>query len=449
MSIANDTSMQGFYSLKLRAFLSHMKREHFSFWMICGYVFVEYVRPQSIIPSLAFLPWAQILLVLTLIGLMLDPKKSWVSDAANGWLTLFLLLILASSALAIYPQLSWPRIMDFFGWYLIYFLLINVVTNEKRFFIVLVIFCLASFKLSSFGARSWAMRGFTFTSWGIQGPPGYFMNSGELSIQMLMFAPIAFEAALFMRPHLTRFKFGVLMLLPVTAAMTVIGASSRGGQIALVYQFYRTLLKGRLTLKALVIVGILGAAFFALLPNEQKSRFEAVGSDRTSQQRLLYWKHGAEMIRDHPVLGVGYFNFARYYADHYPEDMLYSTAQLPHNIFVQVGTDTGVPGLFVFIMILFRNFRCAREIRNMWAAAGKPNSFHAAVARGLTVALWGFIIAGQFVTVTYYPFLWINLAFTVALRNISAKALLAEKIENAEKAEKAEKAALSAAVQRA
>ena len=38
--------------------------------------------------------------------------------------------------------------MDYFGWFLIYFLLINVVTTEKRFFIILIIFCLASFKLS-------------------------------------------------------------------------------------------------------------------------------------------------------------------------------------------------------------------------------------------------------------------------------------------------------------
>ena len=439
----NDSSMEGFYSLKLSAFLSHMKGEHFCFWMICGYMVVEYVRPQAIIPSLSFLPWAQILLVLTMLGLMVDQKRSWVSDAANVWLTLFLLLILASSTFATYPGESWPKIMDYLGWYLIYFLLINVVTSEKRFFIILVIFCLASFKLSFFGARSWTMRGFSFTNWGIQGPPGYFMNSGELSIQMLMFAPVALEAALFLRPTLSRIKFGVLMLMPVTAAMTVIGASSRGSQLALVYQFYRSLLKGRLTFKKLLIVGILGAAAFALLPDQQKARFESLGSDGTSKQRLLYWTHGIEMIREHPVLGVGYFNFARYYTDHYPDDMHFSSAQLPHNIFVQVGTDTGVPGLIVFGMILFRNFRCAREIRTMWAAAGKPNSFHASIARGLTVALWGFIIAGQFVTVTYYPFLWINLALTVALRNISAKALLAEK------AEKAEKAVSPEAVQRA
>jgi hypothetical protein len=40
------------------------------------------------------------------------------------------------------------------------------------------------------------------------------------------------------------------------------------------------------------------------------------------------------------------------------------------------------------------------------------------MAKGLNIAMWGFIIAGQFVTVAYYPFPWVNLALTVALGNI-------------------------------
>jgi hypothetical protein len=33
--------------------------------------------------------------------------------------------------------------------------------------------------------------------------------------------------------------------------------------------------------------------------------------------------------------------------------------------------------------------------------------------------MWGFLIAGQFVTVTYYPFFWINLAMMVATGNVA------------------------------
>jgi putative inorganic carbon (hco3(-)) transporter len=147
----------------------------------------------------------------------------------------------------------------------------------------------------------------------------------------------------------------------------------------------------------------------------------AAGQDNTSKQRLLYWKHGIEMIQDHPILGVGYFNFQPYFAAHYPQDALSGNAQLPHNIFIQVGTDAGLVGLGVFVMLLYRNLRSAREIRLACSSGAGEPAFAGNVAQGLAVALWGFIIAGQFVTVTYYPFFWINLALTVALANIVAR----------------------------
>jgi hypothetical protein len=39
------------------------------------------------------------------------------------------------------------------------------------------------------------------------------------------------------------------------------------------------------------------------------------------------------------------------------------------------------------------------------------------IAAGLGYGVLGFFIAGQFVTVSYYPFLWIHLAFICALSN--------------------------------
>jgi putative inorganic carbon (HCO3(-)) transporter len=410
--------MEAFYRLQLGGMWSAFWKEHFSFWMICGYLLAEYVRPQSIMPSLDVLPWGKVFLIGSLLGLVADRNRKWVSDPANLLMTLFLAVILVSSAFAEYPSVSWLHWFDFFGWYVIYFLIISIVTTERRLFIFLALFLLASFKLSFFGARTWAMRGFSFTSWGLMGPPGFFQNSGELSIQMLMFAPVAYQVALFLKPYISKLKYWFLLLMPLTAGMTVMGASSRGSQVGLVYQVYRSLLKGRLSIRTFIIVAVVAGAAWSLFPEEQKARFSSVGEDTTSQQRILYWKRGLEMIQAHPVLGVGFYNFAPYFADHYPQDMLYGAAQLPHNIFVQVGTDTGLLGLGLFGLILYRNFRCCREVQRLVAAPKPEAAFTSTVAKGLAISMWGFIIAGQFVTVTYYPFPWINLAMSVALLNI-------------------------------
>lgn len=392
-------------------------RESFSFWMLCGYLVVEYVRPQSIMPSLDFLPWGKVALLLAMVGLLLEKKARFVSDPANLLMTIFLFTLVASSTLAVYPDVSWDHWFNFFGWYVIYFLVVNILTNERRFVIFLVLFLLASFKLSFFGARTWAFRGFSFTNWGIMGPSGPFQNSGELSVQMLMFGPVAYQYALYLRPHVSRAAFLALLFVPFTAAMTVIGASSRGAQLALAYQSYRVLLKRRLTLRSLVAAGAVVALVIALFPQEQIDRFRSAGDDTTSMQRILYWKRGAEMIAENPVLGVGYFNFPQYFADHYPGDVLVGVAQLPHNILIQIGTDAGFLGLTLFAALVIRNFQCCRRIQKATAQAPEA-MFATSIAKGLSVSLWGFLIAGQFVTIAYYPFFWINLALSVALLNV-------------------------------
>lgn len=407
-----------FYALKPKDIWAQVKNEHFSFWMISIYLVFEYVRPQSIVRAIDILPWAQVFLLLSLVGRMLDREARWVRDQANVWITMFLCVILFATVFATYPDVSTSHLKDFIGWYVIYFLIINIVTNERRFLFFLLIFIFASFKLSFFGARTWAMRGFAFTSWGLMGPPGFFQNSGELAIQMLMFSPIAYEIAVFSRGKVGRWVSAFWFFAPLTAAMTVMGASSRGSQVALIYQAYRHF-KSRINFKSIVAIAVVAAIGWAVFPAEQKARFSSVGQDRTSQQRLLYWKHGIEMIREHPILGVGYFNFAPYFQAHFPEDVLYQSAQLPHNIFVQVGTDAGLVGLAVFGMILYRNFRTTRQIARLTEKSSDTEAkLFAGIAKGLAIALWGFIVAGQFVTVTYYPFLWINLALTVALHNI-------------------------------
>jgi O-antigen ligase len=383
--------------------------------MICCYLLFEYVRPQAIWTSVDVLPWPTICLALALVGRLFDKNTKRVADPANWLITAFMLVFLAASISAVYPDWAWKYFNEMLSWYVVYFLVVNTVTTERRLLIFVGIFLVASYKLSFFGARTWIMRGFSFETWGIQGPHGFFMNSGELTIQMLMFAPVAYYLAVFFRPHISKLKFVVLMTLPITATLTVLGASSRGSQLGLAYQSYRVFLRGRVTLASIALVAAVVAIGWNLLPAEQKERFSAAGSDSTSVQRLLYWKHGLEMIRDHPLLGVGPYNFPPYYEKHWPEDLLMGSTQLPHNVFIQVGTDTGVSGLLLFVALVWRSFAIARSVRAM-DLRDKP---FGALANGFLIGLWGFLIAGQFVTVAYYPFFWMNLAMTVALGSIA------------------------------
>jgi O-antigen ligase len=413
--------MEKLYTFSPKAFWSQFRKEHFSFWMLCAYLILQYFDPAKIYTFLDVLPWDKIVLGLTVLTWPMDPHRRWVRDSANIWMTLFLAVIFLSSALAIYPAISWSHWFDFLGWYVIYFLIINMITTGERYFIFLGIFLLANFKLSYFGARTWAARGFGFTSWGLEGPLGYFNNSSDFSSEMLMFAPIAFELARFIKPFARRFTYWFVMGGAITGAMSVLGASSRGSQVALAFQTAWMAIQRKLRMSVLVGIVVLAGVGYVLLPAAEKARFKDIGKDSTSVQRLDYWKAGLKMIENHPVLGVGFYNFAPVYAAHDRAHLWHGKAQLPHNIFIQVGTDEGLIGLGIFMMLIFRNLKAARDIQRTCAKDPQVLAFAPSVARGLTITTWGFVIAGQFNTVAYYPFLWMNLALTVSLASIVKK----------------------------
>jgi O-antigen ligase len=384
--------------------------------MICGYLFVEYVRPQSIIPAIDFLPWASVFLALSLIGAVLDPSVKWVKVPANKWMILYLVVVFLSIIGANYKDWSYKYLDGIYTWVIIYFLIINIVNTPKRLFIFLAVFVIASFKISLGLAIVWAQRGFAFTDWGLQGPPGFFQNSGELAIQMSVFFPIGYLITVKIRPYVSKKGFYILALMPITAAMVILGASSRGGQLALAAQLLLMFHKQIFRFKTLVPVVVVFAAAFHFLPEEQKQRFSETGSDKTSIQRLNYWKGGWEMLNDHPSLGVGYFNFPPYFQEHYRDLVLYEHAQLPHNILVQVGSELGYIGLFVYAMLALNCFIRKRT------RAGKGEvsvSLMSALPYALNVSIVGFFIAGQFVSVVYYPFMWIHLALISVVINIS------------------------------
>lgn len=405
------------YQLKLRTLWRAFLGDNFAFWMSCAYLFFEYVRPQSIWSFLNVYPyWARTFIILAFLGWLIDPKRRFVWNRITTGIFIFLYLIILSSIFAYWPEISWNSFMNYFNWVVVYFVLTQTVTTRQRFFIFLVIFFLCSFKLSIYGARTWVLRGFSYADWGLAGPEGFFENPGELAIQMLVFAPIAIFFSIGIKSFLKRWQSLLFYLMPITAALTILGTNTRGSQLAMVGQFFALIMMMKQRVKLLIVILFIGFIGYQLIPPEQMKRFQEVGKDGTSKQRLLYWGHGWQMIKDNPILGVGFFNFAPYYDRYYPEDLeleFLKGAQLPHNIFIQVGTDTGFPGIAVFVYLIWAGFNLMRKLGKTGSL--KRDSFILYLTKGMNLALLGYVVAGQFVTVAYYPFLWIHLAMVTII----------------------------------
>lgn len=397
-------------SLRVKTLLLRARRQPVSFWAVTLYIFFEYVRPQTIYPWFDFLPWASICLTVAVVAALgeADGKRRWVTiDSA---LAVYSGVVLLSILFAYDIGYGIENLGVYVNWLALYFVLTSTLTTQDRFHLFLLSFFLWNLKMTSHAVRSWAAIGFSFRAIGTGGAPGWFQNSGEFGIQMCVIFPIALYYALGMRPFVNRTTFLLLLVLPVTSVMGAIASSSRGALLGIAGVALWALLKTKYKVRAMVATAVIAVGAIAIVPAEQMARLGDSGTDVTSLSRLTYWERGIEITNAHPILGVGYYNWLPYYRTHYT-----GWIQLSHNIFIQCMSELGYVGLACLLGLFGATLTTNARTRRLARRLGREGRLALYLAHGLDGALIGFIVSGFFVTVLYYPYLWVNLGMTAAL----------------------------------
>lgn len=415
--LKSEINIEDLYAIKIKSIWQAVRQEHISFWALTMYFFFDYVRPQSIYPVLEAVPWGQIALSVTLISVFFDRSVRWVSNTENKLFIIFFLIVILSGFFAFRPSVSWEGNTVILNWFLLYFLVINIINSEKRVLIFILGYLLFSFKMAQHGFFVWAMRDFAFTKWGLIGAGGYFQNSGEYAIQMLIFGGLSAAFVLALRDRWGRYKKWFFYFMPFTGVMTVLGASSRGSQLGLLIIGLLLMFKFKAGFKALIFLILVMVAAYYLLPEEQIQRFSNIGEDSTSLTRFAYWDYGWQVMLDHPILGVGYDNWLSYAHYDIPSGIYDGRIQLPHNIYIEAGAELGFTGLLSFILLIIFAFITNARTRKIISINEKKLLY--LLTYGLDMGLVGYLVAGTFVTVLYYPFFWVQIAMIVAVHNVS------------------------------
>jgi putative inorganic carbon (HCO3(-)) transporter len=402
----------------LRRFYVQCREQDFAFYMAVLYLVFTYLRPQATFPILGIIPWTQIsiLLGLTYLGV----RRRLRLQSSHIWLACFVLVAVLSAYHSQYKDYSLSKASVPFTWWVEVFFFTNAVKNGKQLKLLVVLLFLILFKMSLFGAKTWVGRGFGFTKWGIAGPTGFFANSGEFSLLMAMLAVLSLSY-LFAFKKVSRWYY----FLPVTAIMTVAGASSRGGQLALVLGLaYIFLFVYKIRFKSLLVVMLFLFLSVELLPVEQKQRFESMGEDGTSKSRLKYWTAGMDMIEAYPLTGVGLEAFSAYYRDYYAprdkgDDYLSSRSEVSHNTFIQVGVGMGYPGLFLYVVLCSLVFLWGRKIRKRVRSMDSPEEYRWLLlfSYGLDAAAIAYLVGSFFMSVLLYPYIYLLLMLGQSMKN--------------------------------
>jgi O-antigen ligase len=400
-----------------KEFIGKLTKQDAAFYAAAAYLVIEYVRPHTLFPAIDVLPWTPLVLLVGLVSIFM--RGNVKIQTTHVLIFLFMCVAWASCFVSYDPEASFKMINVIISWVVISFVFTNAVKNLEQYKLLLIIFFLCIFKMSLFGARTWAMRGFGFTEWGIAGPVGWFQNSGELALIMVVFSAMSYGYIIS-----NNIKSKLYYLAPITAAMTVIAASSRGSQLALAaIGILAALIIGKLKLKNLLIFAFVGWLGFTFLPEEQKERFSTMGSDGTSESRLMYWEKGIEMMNDHKLLGVGYYAFAEYFSINYApyitfENFVYRR-EVAHNTLVQVGSEMGYSGLFVYLLMLIHCARLTRQTRIL--AKQNPTiekiNWIAKYTICADLAVIGYLIGSFFMSVAFYPYIYLFLMLNQCLLN--------------------------------
>lgn len=162
-------------------------------------------------------------------------------------------------------------------------------------------------------------------------------------------------------------------------------------------------------------VGSLIVAAVASLPLLNSPRIQALfsGEGGTGFFRVALWRSSIELIRDHPLFGVGPDNFLYAYRGRYllPEAWQESSLSHPHNVVLDFAARLGLIGLGVFVWLQIGFWRAVRR-------AGASPAWRALVI-GLAASMidflaHGLVDAAYFVVDLAYVFM-LTLALTQRL----------------------------------
>jgi O-antigen ligase len=132
------------------------------------------------------------------------------------------------------------------------------------------------------------------------------------------------------------------------------------------------------------------------------------------------------MWKANPVVGVGGGNFSFLVGQYQPtdfEDREYQernwSGTVTHSMYFQVLSEHGTVGTLLLVFIVGAHFWTLRRVRRLArSSGGLPDDVRRDAelyAGALGGAVVGYCVAGAFLSVAYYPYLWYFSAMSVAL----------------------------------
>jgi O-antigen ligase len=246
------------------------------------------------------------------------------------------------------------------------------------------------------------------------------------------FAVTAMPLALYFAQRARRLWWRVLSLVALAVlGIAFVYSGSRGGFLALlatglfVAVRYRSIAFGR----RMTAMAVVGAVLIGAASDRYWQQMGTILTDTDYNQtaesgRLQIWSRGVGYMLTHPVFGVGAANFepAEGILSPFANRQQWGVGvkwNAPHNSFLQIGAELGIPGLIIFVAMIGSALLALHRLERRSRRRSLPPAVPPQLVQALMASLIGFVVGAFFLSLAYSELLYMLLALAVGARKVA------------------------------
>ena len=392
------------------------------------FTIILYLKPEIFGSIFSFLHVARMVGFLTLIALFFQAGKKggikYFNDTQSRWLVVLGIVMCFSMLTSIWRGNTVGFLLNFLKVYVAYFLIINLVSSLKQYRAIVWAMVASMAYIGVVSIRTYYSLGESLSGERMFGAfrGALFGDPNDMAMGFIMLLPFLyydlFRGSLILRKAVLLVLIGIFL-------WGIVLTQSRGGFIGLAVMLFVLWLRS----KRKVLLAVLGIIILILgwqvAPQSFKDRMMTIRTsaeeDNDVISRLNAWHAGWNMMT-HRIFGVGAGNFGEGFVMYRPPDAVdvLGERRVAHNMFMQVGGETGFVGLFIFIFLIGSSFLSLNKVKQRIL---KDRTAIKEDKRGIELlidatflSLIGYCASGMFLSQAYNFVLYYLIGFSVVLK---------------------------------
>jgi len=393
-----------------------------SFYLIIIYLFLEFLRPQTLLPILQVFHLPAVTIIFILISILFSGNL-YFKDKQTVLFLLLLCEMVIHGPIAVNNYWAYQMFYTMTITFIAYFGIIVFIDSDYKYDRLIKYWSIIYLFVSIIGILNKGV-----------GIGGFIGDENDLAMSLNMVVPFALFGIFSAYKKSAKIYFIILTCLLLSCILTY----SRGGFIGLVSVTIYCWIRSNKKIAFATIVGFFVIFAWFTAPDYYWERVATISSEAqdtdsqnsTGAQRVYSWKLGWQIFLQNPVIGGGQGNYPWTIGKAEEEKgILWRTRSLSgraaHSLYFTLLPELGIVGVLIFITMIVCSLKDLKFIKrttlnttHIWSKEESKKVYYLTLA--LEGSMVGFLTSSVFISTLYYPNFWILCGFIVSLRKIVA-----------------------------